>query len=126
MLKDAAIAIAKPLTHVMNLILQTGIVPVDFKHAVVTPIFKSGAKQELDNYRPDSVLPICSKIFEKSVHRQVSEYLEEKELLSSTQFGFRKKRNTKLAPTLLLDKIRDNTDKGHMTGAIFIDLSKIR
>ena len=108
----------------MNLILQTGIVPVDFKHAVVTPIFKSGAKQELDNYRPVSVLPICSKIFEKSVHRQVSEYLEEKELLSSTQFGFRKKRNTELAATLLLDKIRDNTDKGHMTGAIFIDLSK--
>ena len=124
MLKDAAIAIAKPLTHVMNLILQTGIVPVDFKHAVVAPIFKSGAKQELDNYRPVSVLPICSKIFEKSVHRQVSEYLEEKELLSSTQFRFRKKRNTELAATLLLDKIRDNTDKGHMTGAIFIDLSK--
>ena len=124
MLKDAAIAIAKPLTHVMNLILQTGIVPFDFKHAVVSPIFKSGAKQELDNYRPVSVLPICSKIFEKSVHRQVSEYLEEKELLSSTQFGFRKKRNTELAATLLLDKIRDNTDKGHMTGAIFIDLSK--
>ena len=40
------------------------------------------------------------------------------------QFGFRKKRNTELAATLLLDKMSENTDKGHMTGAIFIDLSK--
>ena len=50
MLNDVAIVIAKPLTHVTNSILQTGIVPDDFKHAVVTPIYKSGPKQELDNY----------------------------------------------------------------------------
>ena len=92
MLKDEAIVITKPLTHVINSILQTGIVPDDFKHAVVTPIYKSEPK-----YRPISVLPICSKIFEKCVHRQVSDYLEEKGLLSSTQFGFRKKRNTELS-----------------------------
>jgi len=124
MLKDAAISIAKPLTHVINAILKTGMVPVDFKYGIVTPIYKSGLKQELDNYRPVTVLPVCSKIFEKCVHKQVSEFLEERNLLSTTQFGFRKKRNTEIAATLLLDEIRENMNNGHMTGAIFIDLSK--
>ena len=45
-------------------------------------------------------------------------------LLSPTQFGFRKKRNTEFAATLMLDQIRENTDSGKLTGAIFIDLSK--
>ena len=97
---------------VINSVVQTGIVPDDFKQANVTPIFKERAKHELDNYRPVSVLPICSKVFERLVHRQISQQLEEKELLSPTPFGFRKNRNMELAATLLLDKIRENTDKG--------------
>jgi len=67
--------VAKPLTHVINSMLQTGIVTEDLKHAIVTPIFKSRSKQDnlrqLDNYRPVSVLPTCSKIFEKVFHHQV-------------------------------------------------------
>jgi hypothetical protein len=124
MLKDTAISIAKPLAHVTNAILKSGIVPEDFKYGIITPIYKSGLKQELNNYRPVTVLPTCSKIFEKCVHKQVSEFLEEKNLLSTTQFGFRKKRNTEIAATLLLDEIRENMNNGNMTGAIFIDLSK--
>ena len=50
-------------------------------------------------------------------------FLEDFKLLSPTQFGFRKKRNTELAVTLLLDEIRQNTDIGNVTGTIFIDLS---
>jgi hypothetical protein len=103
MLKDTAISIAKPLTHIINEILKSGIVPEDFKYGIDTPIYKAELKQELDNYRPITVLPICSKIFEKCVHKQVSEFLEEKNLLSTTQFGFRKKRNTEIAASLLLD-----------------------
>jgi len=48
------------------------------RYGIVTPIFKSGSKQDIDNYRPVSVLPTCSKIFEKVVHQQVSDYLEGK------------------------------------------------
>ena len=66
-----------------------------------------------------SVLPIYSKAFEKCVHRQVTSFLEEMNILSTTQFGFRKKRNTETAAILFLDETRHN-----MTGAIFIDLSK--
>ena len=96
----------------------------DFKHGLVTPIFKSGKKEDMDNYRPVTVLPVCSRILEKCIHSQLIEFLEYQKLLSPTQFGFRKKRNTEFAATLLLDQIRESTDSGKLTGAIFIDFSK--
>ena len=51
-------------------------------------------------------------------------FLEDFKLLSLTQFGYRKTRNTELAVTLLLDEIRRNIDIDNVTGGIFIDLSK--
>ena len=122
MLKDSARFIAALLAHVINvcrLNLQSYL-----KTLNISPVFKSGSKSDLDNYRPVSVLPICSKIFEKCIHSQIIHFLEEKNMLSATQFGFRKKRNTETAATLFLDQIRQNMDSGQMTGAIFIDLSK--
>ena len=64
-LKDVAYVITKPLTRVINLSLNTGVVPNDFKLEGVIPIFKSGSANNTDNYRPISVLPILSKILEK-------------------------------------------------------------
>ncbi|MEM6812713.1 MAG: reverse transcriptase family protein, partial [Pseudomonadota bacterium] len=124
MLKDCAAQICNSLCHVINASIKTGFVPECFKFGNVTPIHKSGSKQVFDNYRPITVLPVCSKIFEKCIHQQISQFLEERRLLSPTQFGFRKERNTELAATLLLDEIRRATDKGNVTGAIFVDLSK--
>ena len=124
MLKDVAVSIAKPLCYVINQSLKTSVIPEDFKYGVVTPVFKAGNKQDLNNYRPITVLPACSKIFERCIHAQLSEFLEEMKLLSPTQFGFRKQRNTELAATLFLDKLRENMDNGRMTGSIFVDLSK--
>ena len=123
-LKDVAFIIAKPLTHVINLSLMTGTVPTDFKNAKVTPLFKSGATDKLDNYRPISVLSTISKILEKCVHTQVMKYLEVNNLLSIYQFGFRKNRSTELAATTFIDQVRKGMDNGKYTGAIYIDLSK--
>ena len=123
-LKDVAMQIAKPLCYIINLSLKKGMIPTEFKIGRITPIYKSGSKHDMDNYRPITVLPVCSKILEKCIANQLATYLEENKLLSSTQFGFRKKRNTELAATLLLDEIRRNMDNGEVTGAIFIDLSK--
>ncbi|XP_057305372.1 uncharacterized protein LOC130642299 [Hydractinia symbiolongicarpus] len=124
MLKESAKHLAKPLCHVINASLRSGIMPSDFKLGQVTPIHKSGRKDDMDNYRPITVLPVCLKILEKCIHNQLCKFLEQNKLLSETQFGFRKKRNTELAATLFLDTIRRNIDNGELTGAIFIDLSK--
>lgn len=60
----------------MNSSLATGVVPTEWKMAKVIPIFKSGSKAEIDNYRPISILPTMSKILEKTVHKQLMKYLE--------------------------------------------------
>jgi len=116
--------ITKPLCYIINLSLQTGLFPSDLKAARVTPIFKSGQKDSFDNYRPISILPALSKIFEKCAHKQLMRYLEDNGLLSESQFGFRKNRSTEHATTLFSDHIRKAMDKGQLTGAVFIDLSK--
>ena len=123
-LKDISVSVAKPLTHVINLCLLNGSLPDDFKIGKVTPVYKSGSKHCLDNYRPITVLSICSKILEKVIHSQLMGYLENLKLISKSQYGFRSKRSTELAVTLFTDNIRKNTDNGKLTGAIFIDLSK--
>lgn len=123
-LKDTAINIAKPLNYVINLCLSHGEIPEDFKIGKVTPIFKGGSKHHLSNYRPITVLPICSKILEHCIHYQLMDHLETHKLLSKDQFGFRRNRNTEIAATIFVDSIRRNMDAGKLTGAIFIDLSK--
>ena len=123
-LKDVCYVIAKPLTHVINLSLTTGIVPNDLKLARITPIYKSGDSHSFDNYRPISILPVVSKVFEKCVHIQLMDYLESSNLLSSYQFGYQSKRSTELATAYFTDKIRQAMDKGEFTGAIYVDLSK--
>jgi len=123
-LKDTKFVVAKPLTHIINCSLRSGVVPSDFKLAKVVPIFKSGPRDNFDNYRPISVLPAVSKILEKCVHQQIMNHVETHSLLSSFQFGFRKNHSTVLASVYFIDKIRKAMDKGMLTGAIYIDLSK--
>ena len=65
-----------------------------------------------------------SKILEKFVHKQLLDHLERNNMLFRHQFGFHPKRSTELAVTLFIDYIRKEADKGSLTGAIFIDLSK--
>jgi len=112
------------LCQVINLTLKSGLVPTDWKIGKVTPVFKSGSKNDIDNYRPITVLPVCSKVFEKCVHHQLMNFLEENKLLNKNQFGFRPSRNTEHAATLFSDTIRKNMNEGKLTGAIFIDLRK--
>jgi len=113
-----------PLSHVINLSLDTGQFPQEWKAAKIIPLHKSGSTTIFDNYRPISVLPIVSKVIEKIVHKQLMNFLDENKLLSTRQFGFRAKMSTELAATLLLDDIRKNVDKGQLVGAVFVDLSK--
>ena len=63
----------------------------------VTALFKSGNRNDTNNYRPITLLPIISKILEKAVHGQIYRYLNEHKLLTSKQFGFREKLSTTVA-----------------------------
>lgn len=124
MLKDCREKIATPLHHIINMSLETATFPSAWKRAKLVPIFKSGDRKNPENYRPISVLPVLSKLLEKSVHSQLLHFLETNKLLNDSQFGYREKRSTQLATTLFVDDIREAAEKGKMVGAVFLDLSK--
>ena len=107
MLKDAAEYISGPLSHIINLSLRSGLVPNEWKHARVLPVYKSGSTSSMDNYRPISILPAVSKILERIVHDQFYSFIEENSTLFRSQFEFRRRHSTTLAVTYFTDSIMD-------------------
>ncbi len=77
-----------------NNCVYNGIFPDVLKIARVIPLHKSGDKNDISNYRPISLLPVFSKIFEKLIHLRVSSFLEKHNVLYRKQFGFRKRHST--------------------------------
>ena len=124
LLKDSASFISPMITHIVNLSIKSQSVPQEWKHAKVVPLFKDGARDDMDNYRPISILPILSKILERAVQFQLVEFLETHKLFSKFQCGFRRNHSTQSAITFLTDTIRRNIDDGCITGAIFVDFRK--
>ncbi len=122
LLRAAATIISEPLAYIRNLSLQSGIFISEWKHAKVIPLFKSRPAMEKDNYRPISILPILSKLLERFVHFSFSEYLEEHNLLTIAQSGFRRLHSTVTSLLHVTDWWLMNIDKGLVTGVIFIDL----
>ena len=97
LLKDAAPVIAKPFTYLVNLTISTGLIPPEWKDVRLTPIFKSGARNDVNNYQPISVLSLVSKIMEHAIQEQFLAFLTEHDLLSVYQPGFQKKHSTETA-----------------------------
>ena len=90
--------------------LDQGVVPEDFKLiAKVIPVFKKGKPEDMDNYRPISVLPVISKILERVVQEQLYKYLTMNQLLSPYQCGFRKCHSTETAAISLIQTLFEET-----------------
>lgn len=116
--------IVQPLTHLVNLSLANGYVPEQLKQAVVTPIHKGGNQCDINNYRPISVLPFFSKVFEKVMYNRIIDFLSKHDILYQYQFGFRKKMSTEMALAIATDKVSQEMDKGNNAIAVFLDLKK--
>ena len=89
LLKMAADVVAPSLTEIFSQSINTGIFPNYWKEARVSPLFKNGVKNNPNNYRPISIIPAVSKIFEKIIFDQLYAYLNDNNLLSQCQSGFR-------------------------------------
>ena len=124
LLVDSATTVAKPLTKIINYSLRHGEVPREWKSARVIPLFKKGKADDMDNYRPISILPAISKVLERVVHHQLLTHLQRHNILSPYQSGFRKRHSTEWAAMCFADSICRNIDMGMMAGAVFIDLRK--
>ena len=93
-LKVAAPIIVPHVVKIINKSFELGICPNFLKLAKVIPIFKAGRKLEVTNYRPISLLPTLSKIFEKLMHARLFSFLETHKVIYDSQFGFQKGKST--------------------------------
>ena len=124
LIKDGAVQLAKPLTHVINLSLSNAKVPEELKSARVVPLHKKGSKSNVGNYRPVSILSIVSKIVERAVFNQLNDYIVENNLLYELQSGVRPSYSTDTCLIHLYDYVKQESDKGLYTGMVMSDLQK--
>uniref|UniRef100_A0A1B6L0L5 Reverse transcriptase domain-containing protein n=1 Tax=Graphocephala atropunctata TaxID=36148 RepID=A0A1B6L0L5_9HEMI len=124
LLKEVSSYLLKPLTHLINFSLQTGEFPEALKTSIVKPIHKKGSNQICDNFRPISLISTLSKLFEKVVLKRLTDFLLNKDILSSNQFGFVKGKTTTDAMFALTSGIVKALDSGSHALGVFFDLSK--
>ena len=123
-LRDGASSLALPVMQLINLSNSLSTVPDKSKLSKLKPLFKKGSKTDPKNYRPISLLPLVSKIFERAVYDQLHQFLEENKILYKYQSGFRKYHSTNTCLSHLSNKILQGFDEGMVTGMILIDLQK--
>jgi hypothetical protein len=125
LLKKIIHSIKYPLCHIFNLSLQSGVVPSQFKIAKVTPVFKKGGNEEnVNDYRPISLLCTFSKILEKLVANALSIYLASNNLIDDFQFGFQNENSTYHPMLHLLNFVSKAINKNEYTIGIFLDITK--
>lgn len=123
-LKMAKCELIPIICHLTNLCFSQGIFPQILKKSVITPVHKSGEKDDVNNYRPISVLPSISKIIEKLINIRLINYLNRFNILSNAQYGFRNGRSTDDAVTALTTHITEQVESGKKCLAVFLDLKK--
>ena len=124
LLKAIKYETSKAITHIINQSLHTGIFPDKLKLAKVIPVFKKGDRTKLDNYRPISILPAISKIFERAIFDQLYIHFTHNNLFYESQYGFKKTHSTEFAVLELIDRITQSLDNGQTPVNIYLDLSK--
>lgn len=117
--------IAPILTVIINSSLANGTVPHDWKFARVTPVYKGkGSKNDVNNYRPISVIGHVAKLTERVVQHQLLSYLLSHDLISIDQSAFRPKHSTQTALHRVVDAWLDNMQDKMLTGVCFLDIKK--
>ena len=124
LLKTCALELHEVFTVLYQNSLNQGIVPNDWKHAIIHPLFKKGDKTKAENYRPLSMTCIPCKLQEHIMHSVMMGFLDTNQLLSDAQHGFRKARSCE---TQLITTIRDFANclnKSSQVDAVLLDFSK--
>ena len=111
--------IAPSLLFIVNKSITSGKFPSVWKEAKDKPLYKAGSKEDVNNYRPISILPTLSKLIEKWVESQFSQFLYDFQLLHLSQSGFRSKHSTESVLILMIDSWLKAINEEHMVGFVF-------
>ena len=105
-IKSVAGELAGSLSRLYNCCIREGYYPSCFKVARVVPVFKSEDQTMFSNYRPVSVLPVLSQIFEQLLKARLVEFLDRNKVVIPGQYGFRKGHSTDMAIMDMVEKVR--------------------
>jgi len=123
-LKAGSPVISFYLCHIFNLSMSLGRVPKLWKTKRVSPLHKGGPVEDVNNYRPISILPVVMKVFEKLVYSQFYDFLISNSILCKCQSGFRSSHSTQTAITEVKEFILKRLEDKFYVGAVLIDLKK--
>ena len=123
-MKQLSVEFAVPLTYLIHSSIIQGDFPEELKLAKVLPIYKADDEQLIQNYRPISVLPFFSKVFEKVIYQHVLDFIDSNSILYARQFGFRKGHSTSHAIITLVEKVSKALDTGKIVVGIYLDIRK--
>ena len=122
--KDAFRVIVPQLVYLFNLSFNSGVFPVSWKGATIVPLHKGGDKTEVSNYRPVSLLPLPGKMIERIVHCRMTTFLDNHNVITEYQGGFRKGFSTAKSIADLTDNLFASMNRGDTSLAVFVDLRK--
>ena len=123
-IKENKETLSIPLTILFNQSINTGTFPEKFKIGKVIPIYKSGPKTDIANYRPISLLPMFSKIFEALMKKYLMSFLDTTNILNNRQFGFRSNLSTFDAINTFTSDLYTALNNNKSILSVFIDFRK--
>ena len=123
-LKELADELYRPLTTLFQNSLNSGLVPNQWKSALVTPIFKKGDKHNPANYRSVSLTSICCKVLEHIVAKALLCHLESNKILIENQHGFRQSCSCETQLLMFVDELLRSMSKGKQIDVVIMDFSK--
>ena len=123
-IKAVATELAGPLSRLLNYCIREGHYPENFKVARVVPVFKAEDPTQFSNYRPVSVLPVLSQVFERVLYSRLVRFLDERNVIIPGQYGFRTGHSTIMAITDMVEKVRAAWAGKEYALGVFIDLKK--
>ena len=124
MLKSAASILCKPISLIFRKSLDEGVLPIQWKQAYVTALFKKGDRQLAKNYRPVSLTSIICKTFEVIIRKEIVHHMSVNNLLSDSQYGFVEKRSTALQLLHTIEEWTRVLDRGQTLDVCYLDMMK--
>lgn len=124
MIKLCVVFLIPVICHIFDFSLLYGVFPNVWKKSLVLPVPKKMNSTEFKDWRPVSIICVMAKIFEKIVHKQICDYLDQFNLIDDCQSGFTKGSSTITALIQVTDDIKEAIDHRLLTLLILFDFSK--
>ena len=124
LLREAAVELAPAIALLFQASISQGTVPTSWKKAHIVPIYKKGSRAQASNYRPVSLTSILCKLCEHIIHCAIIRHLENNNILSDAQHGFRQRRSCESQLVITINDLAKGLDDRSQVDVILLDYEK--